>query len=92
MKKINLNSHFTAIYKNNNSIHILKAFIVDENKLYVQFYNKTNSVLLPVFEINAGYWNLFKTENPTTKNFNRKKLIDCFKNYEFLYLSKIYQF
>jgi len=90
--KNKLYSDFTAIHKDENGTHILKAKIIDINTFQFQFFNKTNNTLTPVFEVKAGYWELFtqKNSNWTTKDLNRQKLVWCFKVFYFKYLLKKY--
>ena len=91
--KTKLQSDFTAVYKDKNGTHILKAKIKDKETFYIQFFNKTKNILLPVFEVKAGYWELFTQKNSkfTTKDLNRQNLVWCFKVFHFNFLVNKYQ-
>lgn len=81
-------SDFTAVHKDENGTHILKAKIIDNDNFYIQFYNKTKDILLPVYSVKAGYWELFKQKNSswTTKDLNRENLVWCYKVFLFNHL------
>lgn len=99
---LKLNSDYTAVYRDKNGIHILKAKIIDDNFLYFQMFNKTKNILLPVFKIRANYGVLpflkpnesqkkFEADLCLTKNINRNRLILYFKQFELSYLIGYYQ-
>ena len=56
--KTKLHSDFTAVYKDENGTHILKAKIKDKETFYIQFFNKTKNTDIEI--TNHSLFNLLQ--------------------------------
>ena len=88
---------FTAVVREDNEVHILKAKIVDEKNLYFQMHNRTRNVTTPCFQIPANFggakW--VKEDKITraidehislTRNLNRVRLVQYYNVFKLQYL------
>ena len=92
---------FTAVVREDNEVHILKAKIADEHHLYFQMHNRTRNVTTPCFKIPANMgWAKWLTEDKFTramdermalsKYVNRPRLVHYYNQFKLQFLIDLY--
>lgn len=94
---LNLKADLTAVVREDNEIHILKASFIDDNELYFQMYNKTMNIYSPCFIIDTdwgspkkGFDKEFFKYLRSYKNINRYRLVFYFNLFKLNFLTNIY--
>lgn len=96
-----MKSDLTAVKRDEYGTHIIKAKIINETELYVQFFNKTKNVLTPVFKIPANFGILpyikpnevqkeIEENLKLTKNIRRKNLLCYYNSFQLTFLVNRY--